>query len=74
MLAYYVRKGYPIPISSQDFQLGLSQRFLERDGMYMLPEQAAEYDRKRMAVGQVIQGELFVCDEFFRYSVACARF
>jgi biotin operon repressor len=63
MLAYYVRKGYPIPISSQDFQLGLSQRFLERDGMYMLPEQAAEYDRKRMAVGQVIQGELFVCDE-----------
>ncbi len=31
MVAYYVRKGYPVPISSQEFQIGLSQRFIERD-------------------------------------------
>ena len=30
MVAYYVRKGYPVPISSQEFQIGLAQRFSER--------------------------------------------
>ena len=48
MVAYYVRKGYMVPISSQEFQAGLAQRFVERDGMYFLAEQVAEYDRKKM--------------------------
>ena len=51
MIAYYVRKGYPVPISSQEFQIGLAQRFIERDGMYFLPDQVAEYDRKKMTSG-----------------------
>ena len=63
MVAYYVRKGYPVPISSQEFQLGLVQRFPERDGMYFLPDQAAEYDKKRMTVKEVLQLQLFVSDE-----------
>ena len=63
MVAYYVRKGYPVPISSQEFQLGLVRRFPERDGMYFLPEQAAEYDKKRMTVKEVLQLQLFVSDE-----------
>ncbi len=63
MVAYYVRKGYPVPISSQEFQNGLSQRFIERDGMYFLPEQAAEYDRKKMASSELKQLTMFVTDE-----------
>ena len=63
MIAYYVRKGYPVPISSQEFQIGLGQRFIERDGMYFLPEQAAEYDRKKLTSGQLIQTKFFVSDE-----------
>ena len=63
MVAYYVRKGYAVPISSQEFQIGLGQRFIERDGMYFLPEQAAEYDRKKLTSGQLIQTKLFVSDE-----------
>jgi DNA modification methylase len=64
MVAYYVRKGYAVPISSPEFQIGLSQRFSERDGMYFLPEQAAEYDRKKMQAGGVMQTiEMFVSDE-----------
>ena len=63
MIAYYVRKGYTVPISSQDFQIGLSQRFFERDGMYFLPDQIAEYDRKRVTTGVPIQISLFVSDE-----------
>ena len=63
MVAYYVRKGHPVPISSQEFQLGLVQRFPERDGMYFLTDQAAEYDKKRMTVKEVLQLQLFVSDE-----------
>ncbi|MDR1873924.1 MAG: site-specific DNA-methyltransferase [Synergistaceae bacterium] len=62
MVSYYVRKGYLVPVSSQDFQAGL-QRFSERDGMYFLPEQAAEYDRRKLTAGGVAQLSLFVSDE-----------
>ncbi len=63
MVSYYVRKGYPVPISSQEFQIGLGQRFIERDGMYFLPEQVPEYDRKKMLSGGVKQISMFVSDE-----------
>ncbi|WPL15713.1 Adenine specific DNA methylase Mod [Thiorhodovibrio winogradskyi] len=63
MIAFYVRKGYPVPISSQDFQIGLVQRFIERDGMYFLPDQVAEYDRKKMISGAPKQLSMFVSDE-----------
>lgn len=63
MVAYYVRKGYPVQISSQEFQIGLSQRFIERDGMYFLPDQVAEYDRKKMTSGELKQMAMFVSDE-----------
>ena len=64
MVAYYVRKGYPVPISSQEFQIGLAQRFIERDGMYFLPDQVAEYDRKKMTSGDITtNAEIWVKDE-----------
>ena len=64
MAAYYVRKGYPVPISSQEFQIGLAQCFIERDSMYFLPDQVAEYDRKKMMAGGLNETvELFVKDE-----------
>jgi hypothetical protein len=63
MVAYFVRKGYPVPISSQEFQNGLAQRFIERDGMYFLPDQVPEYDRKKMSSGKLQQTSYFVFDE-----------
>jgi DNA modification methylase len=63
MVAYYVRKGFPVPLSSQEFQRGLALHFIERDGMYFLPNQVAEYDRKMMSLGQPSQESLFVSDE-----------
>jgi len=63
VVAYYVRKGLFVPLSSQEFQAGLAQRFIERDGMYFLSDQAAEYDRKKMITAAPPQAELFVCDE-----------
>ncbi len=63
MVAYYVRKGYPVPLNSAAFQEGLSQRFSYRDGMYFLPDQVAEYDKKKMTAGGMEQMSLFVSDE-----------
>ena len=63
MVAFYVRKGYLVPISSQEFQNGLAQRFIERDGMVFLSDQVAEYDRKKMTSGEMPQMSLFVSDE-----------
>ena len=63
LVAFYVRKNLFVPLSSQEFQAGLHQRFAERDGMYFLPEQVAEYDRKKMLAEKVLQRSLFVSDE-----------
>ncbi len=63
MVAWFVRHNFPVPISSQEFQSGLSQRFVERDGMLFLHEQVAEYDKKRATVAQAPQMELFISDE-----------
>ena len=63
MVAFHVHRGVTVPLSAAEFYAGLAQRFPERDGMYFLPEQAAEYDKKRMTVKEVLQLELFVSDE-----------
>jgi len=63
MVAYFVRKGYPVPLNSAEFQAGLSQRFSPRDGMYFLPEQVLEYDKKKLTAGGMEQMSLFVSDE-----------
>ena len=63
MVAFYVRKVTLCRISSQEFQVGLAQRFIERDGMYFLPEQAAEYDRRNDFAGGLSRLSLFVSDE-----------
>ena len=63
LVAYYVRKGYNVPISSRDFQTGLAERFDERDGLYFLPEQTVEYDKRRAGFQPATQDSLFVSDE-----------
>ncbi len=63
VVAWLIRSGCPIPMSSQEFQEGLRQRFSERDGMFFLPEQISEYERARSAALHAPQMELFVADE-----------
>lgn len=63
MVAWFVKHGFQVPLSSQEFQAGLTQRFEPRDGMIFLPEQAAEYDKKRLQVAVAPQIEMFVSDE-----------
>lgn len=63
MVAWFVRHDFPVPLSTEEFLDGLRSRFPERDGMVFLPEQVAEYDRKRAQAEQPPQMELFVSDE-----------
>lgn len=63
MVAFHVQRGLTVPMSVVEFYVGLDQRFSERDGMYFLSEQLAEYDKKRMTVRDVLQLQLFVTDE-----------
>src|SRR5258708_515045 len=63
MVAYHVQHGVGVPVGGPHFFTGLAQRFAERDGMYFLPEQVADYDRRRASVAEVKQLSLFVVDE-----------
>lgn len=63
MVAFHVQRGVTVPLSAAEFYQGLAKRYAERDGMYFLPDQVAEYDQKRMTVKEVMQLEIAVSDE-----------
>ena len=63
MVAFHVQRELSVPLSTAEFLAGLSQRYPERDGMYFLPTQVAEYDRKRNTASELRQLSLFVIDE-----------
>ncbi len=63
MVAFHVQRGFAVPLSSGEFHTSLLRKFPERDGMFFLPEQASEYDRRRLEVKGLEQYELFVSDE-----------
>ena len=57
LISYYIQKGLPVPIDAHDFQSGLRERYVERDGMYFTTKQVVEYeDKKRMTVEFVPMG------------------
>lgn len=63
MIAFHVQRGLGVPISGPQFEADLRRRFPERDGMFFLPHQVAEYDRRRTTVSELRQLDLFVTDE-----------
>jgi len=63
MVAFHIQRGATVPLSAAEFYAGLRQRFVERDGMFFLPDQVPEYDRARLQAAEVAQLTLFVSDE-----------
>lgn len=63
MISYYVQKGFAIPMDAQEFQQGLRERFVERDGMFFTAQQAAEYEAKRMTTSDFVPMGIIVSDE-----------
>ena len=63
LISYYIQHGYQIPMDAQEFQTGLRERFIERDGMYFTVPQAAEYEEKRKHTSEFVPMGLIVSDE-----------
>lgn len=63
LITFYLMRGLPIPIDARDFQEGLKQKFVERDGMFFSAEQAAEYDEKKAKSPKFVQLSLVVTNE-----------
>lgn len=63
VVAYFVRNMREVPLSSREFQDELHKRFIEREGMYFLQDQIAEFDKKRALSSKVKQRTIFVDDE-----------
>jgi len=63
MVAFHIQRGLTVPLSAPEFYQGLSQRFLEREGMVFTAAQAAAYDKLRLQAERVEQLALFVTDE-----------
>ena len=63
MVAFHVQRGVTVPVSATEFYAGLSQRYSERDGMYFLSDQVAEYEKKRMSTRELMQLEIAIVGE-----------
>lgn len=63
LISYYVQHGYPIPMNAKDFQKGLEERYIEKDGMFFTPVQAAEYEEKKKAAPEFVPMGIIVSDE-----------
>ncbi len=63
LITFYLMRGLAVPIDARQFQDGLKQRFMERDGMYFTAEQTAEYDEKKAKAPQFVQLSLIVTNE-----------
>ena len=60
MVAWHIMNGIPVPVDAHTFYDGLRQRFLQRDGMFFLPDQVNEYDEKRAHMELDVQQLSFV--------------
>jgi len=63
LVAFYVQKGLPVPLDAGEFQKGLLQRFVERDGMFFTQEQTVQYDKKKAENPEFVQLSLLVSSE-----------
>lgn len=62
LISFYVQHGYDIPMDAREFQKGLRDRFLERDGMFFTASQANEYDIKRRQTEGMEMANMFFVD------------
>ena len=64
MVAFHIMNGIPVPVDAHTFYAGLRERFIQRDGMFFLPDQVNEYDERRQKMElQDQQLSLFITDE-----------
>lgn len=63
LVSYYVQHGLPVPVNAKEFQDGLTERYIEKDGMYFTAIQAAEYEEKKKQAPEFVPMGIIVSDE-----------
>lgn len=63
LISFFVQHGFQVPMDAQEFQKGLKERFIERDGMFFTASQALEYEEKKKDTNGIIPMALFISSE-----------
>ncbi len=63
MVAFHVLRDATVPLTVGEFLSGLARLFPERNGMAFLPDQVADYDKRRTAVAEMAQLKIDIVDE-----------
>ena len=63
VVSYFVQHGILVPLDATEFQKGLHERYIERDGMFFNEVQAAEYDEKKKQAPVFVPLGIIVSDE-----------
>ncbi|OBT26959.1 DNA methyltransferase [Vibrio splendidus] len=63
LVSYSVQNSIAVSMSSREFQLSLSRKYVQRDNMYFLASQSSKYDSYRAKLGVPKQLSMFVDDE-----------
>lgn len=63
LIAYYVQHNYPVPMNAAEFQAGLREHFVERDGMFFTVDQVIEYEDKKAQTPDFQPLSLFIGSE-----------
>lgn len=63
LISKCVENGISIPLDAHEFQQGLKERYIERDGMFFTAIQAAEYEEKKKAAPEFVSLGIIVSDE-----------
>lgn len=62
-VTFYLQKSLPVPMSVSEFQKGLKQRFVEKDGMFFTNEQVHKYDKQKAKYPEFNQLSILVSSE-----------
>ena len=63
IISYYVQHGYPIPMNSNEFQQGLREHYIERDGMFFSSADVVIYDEEKKYCVELVPMGLIVGSE-----------
>ena len=63
VVSYFVQHGLPVPLDASEFQKGLRERYIEKDGMFFTAVQAAEYEEKKKEAPDFVPLGIIVSDE-----------
>ena len=63
VVSYFVQHGLPVPLDASEFQKGLRERYIEKDGMLFTAVQAAEYEEKKKEAPDFVPLGIIVSDE-----------